>query len=128
MGLIFQQVQRKRLPECFSKIRHASVRRFILRCLNSDDEGVRPSAAELLADPFLQPTVATSAGVDNATDAPGSDVAARGANDGDLEAGAEGGVVEADEDESFNLVVHLPHEVDQMTRTGAMPERGDAQR
>ena len=49
--VVFNKVKNKILPECFSKIKNEKVIEFIKKCLKPEEE--RPSAEELLEDPFL---------------------------------------------------------------------------
>jgi len=93
-GTIWRKVTKHHLPECFHSVRHSSVRRFILKCINADASGKRPTAEELLADPFLQ--VRLPSGTPRSVS---EDDDAERVEDPDI-----GGITESDEDESFTLV------------------------
>jgi serine/threonine protein kinase len=56
---IFKRVVTGVLPASFSRICHTSVAAFIARCVSAPEapDGNRPSAADLLADPFLDESV-----------------------------------------------------------------------
>ena len=51
---VCDKIINKILPECFHKINNERAKEFILKCLKPENE--RPSAAELLEDPFLNDT------------------------------------------------------------------------
>ena len=51
---VCDKIIKKILPECFHKINNEKAKEFILKCLKPENE--RPSAAELLEDPFLNDT------------------------------------------------------------------------
>ena len=51
---VCDKIINKVLPECFHKINNERAKEFILKCLKPENE--RPSAAELLEDPFLNDT------------------------------------------------------------------------
>lgn len=48
---IYRKVSLRVLPESLSKIKHVQTRRFIEFCISRAD--IRPSASDLLEDPFL---------------------------------------------------------------------------
>ncbi|XP_021769706.1 probable serine/threonine-protein kinase WNK11 [Chenopodium quinoa] len=55
---ILGRVGNRKMPDALSKVTDSEIKRFIEKCLNPASD--RPTALELLNDPFLQPSVSSS--------------------------------------------------------------------